>query len=415
MRTFMLSLGIALAVLTTNADAQVALRKSGRAHTKHSAAKKANYYKSSREHVERVGYDDGYGDDYGYGDGVYADDGCSGGCGSGGLLSKCGKCNMTRCGCALGTKTYLPYPRCFNFFSPCVTDGCTTNPCCGTIFSEMWCDVQNWFAGMSAVPSAACVNACPQPPFGFRGCCGGGCGAGFGGGFGGFHGFAGGFGGGCGMSMPCLQDLLLPKCVDSCGSCSSCKKPSMLQGFGGMLMRNVGCTTSCGGGCGGGYDDGYGGGYDDAYYDGEEGYYDSGAAAGCESGNCPADSSAQRHRYYATTRPGSNRTEYVTASEYSRIEMRRAEDAEMIARGQAEEEEQRQRAAASRPGKSQSARRPTKPQARNEPDRRSKSRSVDRVSFEEATPALRLNRPELNELEAEVTPYVEFLDREYRD
>jgi hypothetical protein len=466
MRILVLSLGIALVTLATTTDAQVAMRSNAR---RHAPAQYDDYNSGPGEPIPASPYDTEYGG------GQRADGGCgSGDCGIRPRdVGRCGDCGI-KCGCALGTKTYIPYPRCFSFYSPCVVDGCcNSNPCCGTIFSEMYCDVRNWFGALAAIPSAECAAACPCQPIGFRSCSSFNC----------FRDF--GCHPGFRFSMPrlCFQDLLAPPCVGG-GGCG--RKPGMLSGFAGILLqcagRGNGCTSSfgCGGGCDGGcdggrYDDGFGDGAypdrtyrdgayrdgadrdgadrdgayrdgayrdgayrDGAYRDGayRDGAYRDGAFqdgayrdAAYRNGAYhdgpyhdgpyfddaygPTKDPGNSHRYYATTRPGSNRTEFVRAGEYRRIEAERVEGERMMARRETMETEPR----AQTPEENQprSARRATKPQAQNTSPRRKTERSVERVSFDAPASTLKLNGPRLDKADAETAPFLEFLDKQYRD
>ena len=400
--------------------------------------------------------------------GAVVDD-CCGGCSGCGLFGGCGGgllCHLgcherkIKCGCAPGPTCAVPYPRCFSFYSPCVVRGCT-DPCCKTIFHEMCCDVKNWMHAMSckAPLSAACTGACPINPVGFRDCgvCCGGC--------------TDGCSGGClddcsigcpGGGLPCflpqfsLQDLLGAKCV---GGSGRCHKPSVLRGLGGLLFcggkgcTGFGCTSDfCGdGGWGGGYHGGgyYGDGYygegyygdryygdryygdryygdryygdryyGDRYYGDRyhgdryhgDGYSGDGYYSESSTGGNYANRTSTSHRYYATTRPGSQRAEFVSADEYSRIQARHAEEAEMISRGESDSDGGR--ASAPR-GTRRNARRMTDPQSSNF-RRTARRQPIERVSFEEEA-TLRLNRPRINSRDAEEMPYLEFADREYHD
>ncbi len=395
MKSLTVALGLSLAIIATNAFGQLALRSS--AQPKSTRLRQADYHEShpSRSHVDRVGCEacsenivpdcgceslfPDCGCEAAGGGRLFTPDcgcesftpdcgcesftpdcgcesftpdcgcesfcggcagGCAGGCDAGGLFGtgrglgiKSGCANP--CGCAIGTPTCVPYPRCFLFKSPCLSTPCGVDPCCSTIFSEMWCDIKSWMSTRPTVPSAACCGSCVRKPFGFGNCqsglisgmtigCGGGC------------------GGGCGS---CFQDILQPRCTGDC-----CARPAPLRTMASSLVGRVSCLCGgCGGGgcaapvmCGGCSDA-----VPDGFADGE--YYESYEAAdgghvvtpsrSSDGGYYTSSSSNARtkprgtsSRYFTVTRPGSNQTEYVTAQEYAMIQAGRAAKAEQATR-----------------------------------------------------------------------------------
>ena len=410
MKTALLSLSIALTILTVGVDAQVALRKAQRPQQ---ATRRADYRQDRPVKVRQVDYDDcqsGCEDQYNYG-GSDCGDGCGshwsgglldgGGCGGGG----CGGGKLWGdCGCASGTTTSVAYPRCFAFHSPCVGQNC--DPCCRTIFAEMWCDMQNWAAALG--PGSGCVGSCVRSPIGFR--CDTGCG--------GAMGCTSSFG--CGVPslglppMPSFQALLTPPCSGDCGV----RKRGVLSGLAGIMFG--GCSTGCYGGsscggssCGGsGCDSNYG---NTGGYGGDCGGGNCGNgcdSCGGSSGHYGGSSVGQRdngssHRYYATRNPLNDRTEYVTEERMAELHQIKVDREEAIARHR---EQQRQaKAPRERKRPTRSANRPQRPQA----SRKRVDSAVQPVSFEKVE--LKLNGPQGEGLNREqAPPFLRFSDREFR-
>ena len=225
---------------------------------------------------------------------AYAGD-CHGGC-----EPTCGAAPGD-CGCVLGGATCVGFPRLFNFQSPCRRPKCGTDPCCSTIFGEMWCDVKGWGAKLRACTLCnSSVYGCSVTDAGFpgHGCkyvspvMGGGCEPGCGVEYiePSCDGCVGTCGGGCGGS--CFQDLFRPSCGFNAGGILG-------KLFSGGCSSSFGCAESCGDYCGNGCDgchSGAGGWSHGDGYEWEGGVYSEGTPlpGGAVSPTPAPDSSASR-------------------------------------------------------------------------------------------------------------------------